>query len=156
MDRLLNTLMRQNQLLKNRVDLIEEFVLSDVRLGTSPGFSPVADPPPDPGLGGGGGRPGFPSVTDPSPVDFRNARLIDLIQKLRGGVVDPVPEDLLNVRVSDLIPLIPGGGVVDPAPEDFAHLDKDQLSARLTEIEISRSRLDKLQGMIQAQLDGAG
>lgn len=152
MDRQLHALFQQNKILKQRIDSLEELVLTPNPRGSF-GFDPVIDPAPD-GVGGGGRPIPFPPVADPSPVDFSNLRLVDLIRKFRGGVVDPVPEDILNVRLGDLIPFIPGGGVVDPAPEDFARLDGTQLKARLTEIDIGRKRLDQLEGMIKSQLDG--
>ena len=94
----------------------------------------------------------LPEVVDPPPEDLFNVRLIDLIRRFRGGVVDPVPEDFSNVRIRDLVDLIPGGGVVDPAPEDLSRLNRDQLQARLDEIEVATKRLENLQAMVQEQL----
>lgn len=151
MERQIRALIQQNQIMKRRIDNLEDLLVG----GGFGGLDPVVDPSPvDTGRGGLGPRVpgGLSPVADPAPEDLFNVRLIDLIRKFRGGVVDPAPEDFVNVRIKDLINIIPGGGVVDPAPEDLARLDKAQLETRLTEIDIARKRLDQLQGMITDQL----
>ena len=151
MERQIRALIQQNQIMKRRIDSLEDLLIG----GGFGGFDPVVDPAPDDLVRGGLGSRfpgGLSPIADPAPEDLFNVRLIDLIRKFRGGVVDPAPEDFVNVRIKDLINIIPGGGVVDPAPEDLARLDKVQLETRLTEIDVARKRLDQLQGMIKDQL----
>lgn len=150
MERTIRALIQQNQILKRRLDLIEDMLLGG-------GFGPITDSAPEdfgrqprvPGRFPGG----IGTVADPAPEDLLNARVIDLIRKFRGGVTDPAPEDFSNIRIKDLVGLIPGGGVTDPAPEDIARLDKTQLEARLTELELVTKRAERLRGMLRERLE---
>ena len=106
MERQIRALIQQNQIMKRRIDNLEDLLVG----GGFGGFDPVVDPSPE-DIGRGGLRPRIPGglspVADPAPEDLFNVRLIDLIRKFRGGVVDPAPEDFVNVRIKDLIDIIP-------------------------------------------------
>ena len=91
MERQIRALIQQNQILKRRIDNLEDLLVG----GGFGGFDPVVDPSPeDIGRGGLGPRVpgGLSPVADPAPEDLFNVRLIDLIRKFRGGVVDPGPD----------------------------------------------------------------
>jgi hypothetical protein len=170
-DDVMRTVMLQNQLLRRRLDMLEEIVFAERPLGgwRLPGGG-VSDPAPT-DLGRLAatrnlsaavaelGRRFPPDVNpgDPSPIDTARLgrgvleQIAAEVLRIRGGVSDPAPDDPRGgggVRP----PIIRFPEVADPAPTDLGRLTRADLEQQIELAQQTRLRLETLEKTLSERL----